>query len=646
MQINKGFTLVELIGVIVIIGVLALIAVPVYNAIQKNVLERQYKSVVHLIEAKAINYVEDNKVLIVDIDTLVKDGYLDSDDDKYIYDPRDRSIMNCYAIDVKIENNTYVANLNLKKNYIQKDNTCNTEAFLAENSNLTIYSKINGIEEKITEDKWFNNNKISLIAKLNGKEINSGSFLWTSTNGERSTNSSVDINVSKILKTKYTLRYETEEGFIYEQKADINIDTEKPIIYEDEIVISNRDIWTYDKTIKINATDQNGSGIIGYYVGILECNDPNAIYEKSNSQNYESIRLRVNNRNYNICVKDKAGNIKEISKKIFIDKIDDVKPTCEFYGENTRWTNRSVTITIGCKDNESGCDINRSNYPISFSSTTEKSTVSKRIYDNVGNYSDCSKYASVYVDTTSPTCSYNGGNTSWTKNDVNVYIGCSDSDSGCASGYSGSPHTFKSSAKTDTYSYTIKDEAGNSTYCSKSFNVYIDKIAPSCTTDKTNINSPDGVTVSISCSDSLSGVPNCPAQEVGIKKSKSYTVKDELGNTNTCNVIVSSEKKWRKKQCDNCDSCYGDWSGYGSTGCYRNKPRNTETTQYSCTTPDDNNCGWGVGEGKMCKKRTRTYYSNNCRRCGCTKWGSWSKYIYNKCNDDADTNCQSQIQYF
>ena len=55
---NKGFTMVEIIAVIAILGLLVVITTPAYNSISTNIKERNYESKKNTIESQTLSYVE------------------------------------------------------------------------------------------------------------------------------------------------------------------------------------------------------------------------------------------------------------------------------------------------------------------------------------------------------------------------------------------------------------------------------------------------------------------------------------------------------------------------------------------------------------------------------------------------------------
>lgn len=130
---NRGFTLVELIAVIAILAVILLLSFGVFNSVQKSILESQYNNLIIDIEAKAEDYARDigtTDVLYINVEFLITNGYIQADDDNYIYDPRDNSIMNCYKIHIMFSDGQYIADFLEDENDLNEYNTCDTEELI------------------------------------------------------------------------------------------------------------------------------------------------------------------------------------------------------------------------------------------------------------------------------------------------------------------------------------------------------------------------------------------------------------------------------------------------------------------------------------------------------------------------------------
>ena len=141
------------------------------------------------------------------------------------------------------------------------------------------------------------------------------------------------------------------------------------------------------------------------------------------------------------------------------------------------------------------------------SGTTKEKNLSYTIKDNVGNTATCSKTANIYVDKEAPTCSWSGESTSWTRENRTITATCNDSGSGCDNSTLNKSWSYNSGEKkTDNLSYEVKDNAGNKRICNKTANVYVDKVAPTCTSSGgSNAWTNDSRTLVGTCSDSGSG---------------------------------------------------------------------------------------------------------------------------------------------
>ena len=82
MKKNKGFTLIEILGVIIIIGILSLVIVPIFNGVMAKQKEKLYNQVVSQIEKAAGNYIETEEVnvnsTLLTLNKLYSDKYIES----------------------------------------------------------------------------------------------------------------------------------------------------------------------------------------------------------------------------------------------------------------------------------------------------------------------------------------------------------------------------------------------------------------------------------------------------------------------------------------------------------------------------------------------------------------------------------------
>jgi len=116
---NKGFTLVELMGVIILIGVISVIIVPVVKDVIKEAKQKGYENQVNTIVESAKNWAASNidllpetDSILVKIETLKKEGFLENK--KLINPVSDEEMNACVMITYNEDYNQYEYEYNEK----------------------------------------------------------------------------------------------------------------------------------------------------------------------------------------------------------------------------------------------------------------------------------------------------------------------------------------------------------------------------------------------------------------------------------------------------------------------------------------------------------------------------------------------------
>ena len=118
MKNNKGFTLVELMAVIVVLAIIISIAVASAISISRKVKENMYETKVDMIISSAKIYGQDHpgnvgnsegECSLISIQTLIDEGYIKKDKDGYVQNPIDNSSMNNLQVCIYKNNNRFYA---------------------------------------------------------------------------------------------------------------------------------------------------------------------------------------------------------------------------------------------------------------------------------------------------------------------------------------------------------------------------------------------------------------------------------------------------------------------------------------------------------------------------------------------------------
>ena len=305
MKNKKGFTLIELIAVLVVLSILITSSVAVFINIRNSVLEKEKSNLITYLETKAIEYANETNVTAVSVEDLIKIGLIKPDDETDIYDPVTRESMNCYIIDLVWEDGEYKAKFG--SNVGKNGTTCNE---YTRRKNLVICQVVGNNCNDIKNEQWFKDDITIGLKFVNGKRIikESGYEInWKSNTGISSIEDTIKTNVDLIANINYTAKV-IKDNEVSEASQIVNIDKEAPIINE----IKYNTNWSKSKEIEIIASDGLGSGVGGYVI-VLE-------NEKCSGYNTNNKITIKSNGNYKVCIRDKAGN--ETEKVIKVSTID------------------------------------------------------------------------------------------------------------------------------------------------------------------------------------------------------------------------------------------------------------------------------------------------------------------------------------
>lgn len=147
------------------------------------------------------------------------------------------------------------------------------------------------------------------------------------------------------------------------------------------------------------------------------------------------------------------------------------------------WTSKSVDYKLIPSGDYSSYGVSTSKYELNNNLTGSVTgdgthTIYGTVKDKNTNFEmNCS--TQIKIDSTPPICTYIGGNSKWTANNVHITRICSDNLSGCQYRGIGIYVPLKSGKTYTVPAATVRDLAGNKTSCpTPTLNVYIDRVAP------------------------------------------------------------------------------------------------------------------------------------------------------------------------
>ena len=488
-QMNKkGFTLVELIVVIAIMGIILILALPQVGRIRANNRDAKFDAYAQAIERGAKLYV----------DNYSRDlfGYSDSG-----------------CVEVKY---SWLKNKNLVKDFSDKDIDC-------------------GSDETYVQIRKVNDNYryATAVVCKRGEEV----VYKKEINSEFTCDTSKDISGPIFTVTP------PSSDWIQTKNLHITVKVSDPSGLNNNIGISY--YWT-----NLSGT-QVGTKYYHNYKNKKDVESVKYTIPTSHVPDTGQYKLVIEpwDGEGTVGVQDSLGNYKLLSDTYGTYKIDNVPPKCVTVGGGDQWFHEAVTLYGNCTDEHSGC-VKKQISKVWDVEIMDEYVTPGTVEDHAENKTECPKNR-VRIDKppVKPTIS-NPTNGKWTNKDFTITMKTVTASSRIGHWEykydNGSWQTYSNSAS-NTHSMTISSDKSGTLYvractnasgiCSEaaSTTIRLDKTNPSCSSWKENTWTTGGVTVKYSCGDNLSGVVSCPGTRWGLKSGIGpTTIKDNAGNTATC----------------------------------------------------------------------------------------------------------------
>ena len=553
---NNGFSIPELLAVMVIMGILISIATASYNGISKTMKEKTYNNKLNLIKTKAIEYATDYGVnaTTISVAKLISEGYLELENDTETNEKLNNPLggyLDCYQVNINRELDDYDISVS------SSDNCSLAETdILASNISITAYEASNDTlnnDNKLGTNKdikWSRNDVYLFVEPSSLGEFAKEEMTITwSVNGDNKEKSG-HMAVSANTDTTYANIYKIETSYLFDSVVTVKVQTSKGLLSKSVSVKIDKEIPTLtldsdasyepsSKVITFNGSDGSGSGFGEYAYALTKSESETPTFNIKQSENHLEV---YENRTYYAYAKDRVGNVSKAAT-INITNIDNSKPACKNPENSTEWKT-SYTYTYGCSsDAGSGCAT-----PDKTETTTDEGEFKKvnwTIKDNIGNTRDCSYNVATKVDKTAPTCeitvdaSSKKGNNNWYIGNVKLLLSTNDNLSGVSEyGITTNNTPEYNSSKTATltndtdnngityYGY-VKDKAGNTGSCK----ITVKKLTetPSCTLASSgNVGNNGWYTSNVN---------------IKMNTNSKYVTSKNVNNTNKDNYTLTSDTK-------------------------------------------------------------------------------------------------------
>ncbi len=372
---KKGFTLVEMLAVIALVGLLAVIGVATYTNVNESAKQKTLEAKKEHIRAAAIKWAKENNITsktVISVNALVVEGYLTADENRVddiglIENPVTGENMICNTVDISFKQSETVAEVN---DTVQNCDLA-TQSLVDTKINIQVidadgHNKTGGTNSSISN--WTNKNVIVVVSSSDyDRDVVSISFdfegntttkqvsglnkytgtSYLDSDQAKSYYNVFNIDANLLLNNKVVVSYSLTNGQVKSRAYTVRIDKEEATAS----VKSNNEWLTTDKPIYVLVDDGKGSGPRYFYVTTAD-NSPLNDSNKYDANNFEGTATDLEVGKYFIWTEDNAGNRSVKPKMILeINNVDKTIPECEVVFDGTLgdhgWYKKDEVKTYG-----------------------------------------------------------------------------------------------------------------------------------------------------------------------------------------------------------------------------------------------------------------------------------------------------------
>lgn len=329
---NRGFTLVELLTVVLILGLISSIGIISYNRVINSGYEKYYASLESSLEVAATTYFKDNRskrpgngevcsyVLVSDlvngkyIDKVVDNNKQETCNDSKVYIRRESSGSYSYKTVLDCDNGSY-------NTLFSESDFCVMEESTNKNSSIGVIAKVNG-ENYITNNvykntPWTSSNVIVTLTST--KDITK--FLLLNNQLENTYNCNASGNMCTITITNsgsYNVTSYRNDTQIDTNTFNVRIDKDIPTYSLKrgmEYTVNENGIYNYNEPL-VNIKDTSGISKL-YYTLTSISKDKVITANEVNNTNININRLVNGRYSLETCGKDYVGNLSNVVSTTF-----------------------------------------------------------------------------------------------------------------------------------------------------------------------------------------------------------------------------------------------------------------------------------------------------------------------------------------